>query len=140
MYVGAENIDKRRPCEGCGLKRSSFGLPSEGKVRWCSGCGKGHAGAFYLVSKKCEGCHLKQPKFGLPAERTARWCMGCAKGHEGVVNVGNNKCEGCDDKFARFGLPSDWKKRRWCGDCAPRMALLQKKPKVTDPPLTILDL
>ena len=27
-------------CEGCGLKRANYGLASEGKARWCAGCGK----------------------------------------------------------------------------------------------------
>jgi hypothetical protein len=35
---------KRRMCEDCDKKQSSFGLPSEGKARWCGGCAKGHAG------------------------------------------------------------------------------------------------
>jgi hypothetical protein len=26
-------------CEGCGLKRPEYGLASEGKKRWCAGCG-----------------------------------------------------------------------------------------------------
>jgi hypothetical protein len=30
---------KRKMCEGCGLKRPNYGLASEGKVRWCAGCG-----------------------------------------------------------------------------------------------------
>ena len=48
-----------RSCEDCELKVPSFGLPAEGKRRWCSGCAKGHAGAVRRQSmnnKMCEGC------------------------------------------------------------------------------------
>ena len=68
-------------CDDCQLKQPSFGLPAEGKARWCSGCAKGHAGAEDVLtshSKKCEGCQLKRSNFGLPAEGKARWCSGCA--------------------------------------------------------------
>ena len=34
-----------KKCEGCQLKVPSFGLPSEGKKRWCGACAKGHMGA-----------------------------------------------------------------------------------------------
>jgi hypothetical protein len=74
-----------KKCEGCGLKQPSFGLPAEGKRRWCGGCAKGHAGAVDIQSKKCEDCELKRANFGLPAEGRARWCGGCAKGHAGAV-------------------------------------------------------
>ena len=45
--AGAVNIMDKK-CEGCGLKVPSFGLPSEGKRRWCAGCAKAHAGAEHL--------------------------------------------------------------------------------------------
>jgi hypothetical protein len=32
-------------CEDCQLKRPTFGLPAEGKVRWCFGCATAHTGA-----------------------------------------------------------------------------------------------
>ena len=32
-------LQKRHMCEGCGLKQPMYGLASEGKVRWCAGCG-----------------------------------------------------------------------------------------------------
>ena len=42
-----------KKCEGCQLKRSSFGLLAEGKKRrWCAGCAKGHAGAVFVKKKK----------------------------------------------------------------------------------------
>jgi LSD1 subclass zinc finger protein len=75
----------KKMCEGCQLKAPSFGLPAEGKKRWCGGCAKGHAGAEHVSRKKCEGCGLKQPSFGLPAEGEKRWCGGCAKGHTGAT-------------------------------------------------------
>jgi hypothetical protein len=38
-------------CEGCGLKRPTYGLASEGKRRWCLGCGKAK-GAVSLQRKE----------------------------------------------------------------------------------------
>jgi hypothetical protein len=49
----------RSKCEDCQLKKPSFGLPVEGRRRWCSGCAKRHAGAVNVASKKCEGCQLE---------------------------------------------------------------------------------
>ena len=112
---------KHKKCEGCGLKRSNFGLPAEGKKRWCSGCAKAHVGVVDLNTKKCEGCGLTRPKFGLPAEGKKRWCAGCAKGHAGAVDV-NKKCEGCQVKQPHFWLPAEGRKRRWCAGCAPKAA------------------
>ena len=55
------SLQKQKMCEGCGLTVPHFGLASEGKWRWCSGCAKGHAGAVDVASKKCEGCGLEPP-------------------------------------------------------------------------------
>jgi hypothetical protein len=78
---------KSKKCEGCGLQRPSFGLPAEGKMRWCGGCAKAHAGAVNVnPSKKCEGCGLQRPSFGLPAEGKMRWCGGCAEAHAGSAS------------------------------------------------------
>ena len=74
---------KNKKCEGCQLKVPSFGLPAEGKARWCSGCAKAHVGAADIMNKKCEGCQLKAPHFGLPAEGKAWWSGGCAKATRG---------------------------------------------------------
>jgi hypothetical protein len=66
-------------CEGCGLKRPEYGLASEGKARWCAGCGAVE-GAVLLQKRKqkmCEGCGLKQPGYGLASEGKRRWCAGC---------------------------------------------------------------
>ena len=83
----------KNKCEECELKQPSFGLPAEGKTRWCGGCAKGHAGAVNVASKKCEGCGLKQPSFGLPAEgKRLRWCAGCATAHKGAQNNKKKKC------------------------------------------------
>ena len=41
----AEIAARRQRCEDCQLKRPSFGLPAEGRTRWCPGCAKAHAGA-----------------------------------------------------------------------------------------------
>jgi hypothetical protein len=81
-------------CEDCGLKLPVFGLPVEGKRRWCAGCAQGHAGAEDMNSKKkkkCEECGLKLPVFGLPAEGNTRWCAGCAKGHAGAARRPKSK-------------------------------------------------
>ena len=42
----------KKKCEGCGLKQPNFGLPAEGKKRWCAGCAKGHVRAVDVVKKK----------------------------------------------------------------------------------------
>jgi hypothetical protein len=145
--VGAEDL-KHKKCEDCQLKRSSYGLPSEGKKRWCWGCAKAHAGAV-SAGNNCEDCGLKVPSFGLASEGKRRWCAGCAKGHAGAVDVANKECEGCGLKQPPFGMPSEGK-RRWCSGCAKGHAGAenlkhtaglrrtqargspQKKPKVTD--------
>ena len=57
----------RRMCEDCALTQPRFGLPAEGRERWCSRCAKAHAGARDIASRRCEDCKLKRPTFGLPA-------------------------------------------------------------------------
>ena len=98
------------------MKLPSFGLPADGKKRWCNDCAKGHAGAVDVQNKKCEGCGLTQPNFGLPADGKARWCFGCAKAYTGAVNVNAKKCEDCGRKARSFRLPGEGK-MRWCSDC-----------------------
>jgi hypothetical protein len=73
-------------CEGCGLKRPSYGLAAQGKARWCAGWGKAEGAAQLKKRKMCEGCGLKRPQYGLAAEGKARWCAGCGKA-EGAVRV-----------------------------------------------------
>ena len=46
-----------RMCEGCGLKRPTYGLPAEGRQRWCAGCAAAHGGAVSLQQQK--KCGLK---------------------------------------------------------------------------------
>ena len=110
---------------------------ADGKVRWCSGCAQGHVGAMNITHKKCEGCR-KRPTFALPAEGKERWCAGCAKRHVGAVDVVHTNCEVCGKKQARHALPSDEKKRRWCGDCAPKAALPRQKPVAWEAQLALL--
>ena len=75
-------------CEGCGRVVPRFGLPSEGKFRWCAACAKGHAGAVNVANgRMCEDCQRKRPGFGDPADRRKRWCAACAKSHEGAVGI-----------------------------------------------------
>ena len=80
---------KQKRCEDCKLKQLSFGLPAEGKARWCAGCARGHDGALNLRlrGKRCEDCALKYPSFGQPAEGKARWCAGCAYDHDGAISL-----------------------------------------------------
>ena len=67
-------LDTRRKCEGCGTKQPNFGLPAEGRRRWCAGCAaaEGNGAVRLSVSKRkmCEGCGLKHPTCGLPSEHT----------------------------------------------------------------------
>jgi hypothetical protein len=121
---GVSSTKTLKRCEGCQLKQPNFGLQSEGKARWCSGCAKAHVGTEDLLSKKCEGCGLKVPNFGLPVEGKKRWCAGCAKalivpeGHAGAVSMTvQKKCEDCGLKQRTFGLLADGK-MRWCAGCA----------------------
>ena len=98
--------------ESCQLKQPNFGLPAEGKSRWCAACAKGHAGAVNLNhtknAKKCEGCGLKSPSISLPAEgKKRRWCTDCAP---------------------KAAKPVRWRKKA--------EGSAQKKPKASDPPLT----
>ena len=44
LFIRFMNPAQPRLCEDCGLKKPNFGLPAEGKKRWCAGCAKGHAG------------------------------------------------------------------------------------------------
>ena len=82
-----------KKCEACGLKQPSFGLPGEGKKRWCGGCAKAHAGAELKTgyNKMCESCVLKKAHYGLPMEGTRRWCMACAQPHAGLGGAINIK-------------------------------------------------
>ena len=87
-------------CEGCGLKWSSYGLPAEGRMRWCSGCAavEGSGAVSLQQNKMCEGCGFKVPSYGLLVDGRMRWCSGCAAADgRGAVYLGKPKmCEGCD--------------------------------------------
>jgi hypothetical protein len=99
----AEAVDiGRKKCDGCGDKVLSFGLPTEGKTRWCGGC-----------VKKCGGCQLKLPSFwtaGGGEKVKARWCGGCVKARAGAVTVGRKKCGGWLLQLPSFGLPAEGKR------------------------------
>jgi hypothetical protein len=45
-----------KKCEDCQLKAPSFGLPAEGKARWCGGCAKAHTGAVDVVIERKRWC------------------------------------------------------------------------------------
>ena len=52
----ADPAAANKKCEDCQLKVPSFGLPAEGKKRWCSGCAKAHAEAVDICNKnRAEG-------------------------------------------------------------------------------------
>ena len=139
---GAVSLDQpKKQCEGCGLKRPSYGLPAERKKRWCSGCAAAEGnGAVSLQDRKmCEGCGLKVPHYGLPAERKARWCGGCAAAEgSGAVRLGKDKmCEGCGLKQPSYGLPGE-RRKRWCAGCAKKshpgaVSSSQKGPTASAP-------
>ena len=45
--VAVDGLQQKKPPfrpEGCGLERLNYGLASEGKTRWCAGCGGGGGG------------------------------------------------------------------------------------------------
>ena len=68
-----------RKCESCQVKQPNYGMPAEGKARWCAGCAKAYTGAVDVKHPKCEGCGLKEPSLCLPADgRKRRWCADCA--------------------------------------------------------------
>ena len=50
---------KQKMCEGCGLKGPGHGLASEGKKRWCAGCGPAE-GAVLIGNRKM--CLDKRPR------------------------------------------------------------------------------
>jgi hypothetical protein len=69
-----------KKCEDCRLTIPNFGVPAEGKARWCSGCAKAHTGAVDIRHPKCESCGLKEARLGLPSEpKKRRWCGDCAQ-------------------------------------------------------------
>jgi hypothetical protein len=109
----------KRMCEGCGLKRPSTGLASEGKARWCAGCEAAEGAVRLLKNKMCEGCGLNQPHYGLASEGKVRWCAGCGGcgAAKGAVLLHKQKmCEGCGLKQPGYGLASEGQKR-WCAGC-----------------------
>eukprot|EP01051_Picozoa_sp_SAG22_P016417 SAG22_NODE_2315_length_2729_cov_75.033080_3_plen_44_part_00 len=42
------SLQQQKMCEDCGLKMPTYGLPAEGKKRWCVGCSKQKGGAVSL--------------------------------------------------------------------------------------------
>ena len=118
----------RKPCEGCGLKTPHFGLPSEGRQRWCLACSKAHPGTTQLRKLVCEDCKTTAPHFGLSefseASNSRRWCAGCAKNHpEAIYLEKKAKCEDCRLKGPSYGLLGTSAhggigKKRWCASCA----------------------
>jgi hypothetical protein len=49
--------------EGCGLERLNYGLASEGKTRWCAGCGGAEGAVLLRRQQMCEGCGRKRPHY-----------------------------------------------------------------------------
>ena len=75
-------------CEDCALKAPSFGLPAEGRKRWCSGCAKAHAGAQSFESQRKRGAAQTDP--GDPP----------APKHRRVTRLKNASCEICWERTA----------------------------------------
>ena len=100
--------------EGC-EKNPSWGLPEDGKRRWCGASGHGPAEKENVVSKRCEaeGCRTFAV-FGLPEEGKKRWCGAPGHGPAEKEDVGNKRCEaeGCKTQ-ANWGLPQEGR-ARWC--------------------------
>jgi hypothetical protein len=106
------------PCEDCGLKRASFGVPGDTKrKRWCGPCSRQHEGA-QGMQNLCEDCGLKRASCGVPGDtKRNRWCGPCSRQHEGAQSM-HDPCEDCGLKRASCGVPGDTKKVRWCGPCS----------------------
>jgi hypothetical protein len=108
------------PCEDCGLKRASCGVPGDTKkTRWCVPCSRQHDGAQSVKQNTCEDCGLKQASCGVPGDtKKMRWCVPCSRQHEGAQST-QSMCEDCGLKQASCGVPGDTRrKRRWCGPCS----------------------
>eukprot|EP01052_Picozoa_sp_SAG31_P007557 SAG31_NODE_360_length_17025_cov_5.362460_20_plen_185_part_00 len=100
LYGERRRWASQTKCEDCNRERPTFGLPAEGKKRWCAaivstkcwfaqrdvmslrgrcrGCAKDHAGdgATCLVARQmCEGCGLRQPVFGPAVSRQVPFKM-----------------------------------------------------------------
>ena len=131
-----KKVWKRKQCEECGLKQAIYGLASEGKKRWCSGCGK-PKGAYDMVNAKCEDCGVKSATYCLESEGRKRWCATCGKKNNGVP-AGLKRCEDCQGGYARWCLPGE--SVRWCTPCAksgaPRhvfCSALARRPRCRQP-------
>ena len=130
---------KTKLCEDCATKNATYGLLSDGVMRWCHACAKvdgKHPGACNLRTKRCEDCSgvgavygdalaseaghscVTVPLSWSAAEKRKRWCKPCAAAHEGaILLVPMKKCADCGLKKATWGLSSE-RKRRWCLKCA----------------------
>jgi len=128
----AKKVDKKTPatrqkkmCEDCGLKQPGHGLASDGKRRWCAGCGKAH-GAVSL--QKAPAASLKKPPKKITPLRSEMKKTG---------KRGKGKCLRCKEHEAHFGLPTEarhteldvwlWyvanktdRVKVWCGECTAR--------------------
>ena len=74
-----------KPCEDCKTKSRAWGLPSEGRKRWCAGCGVNHTGAVRVGGKKCKACHGPKPSWGEAVGAPEIWCSSCGKKNGGVI-------------------------------------------------------
>eukprot|EP01047_Picozoa_sp_COSAG01_P030806 COSAG01_NODE_2160_length_8268_cov_230.522830_6_plen_311_part_00 len=122
LETGAQ-IKHRKVCEDCEAKSANYGLPAQGKRRWCARCARtNHPGSCRVTKhRKCEHCGLKVPTLGLPIEGKVRWCSSCAKLHHPDARRVHmrKKCEDCHEKVPSFGLEVG-AKLRWCISCARR--------------------
>jgi hypothetical protein len=79
----AKKVDKKTPatrkkkmCEDCGLKHPCYGLASDGKRRWCTGCGKVHGG---VSLQKAPAASLNKPP--------KKTCSKCSKWERRALKV-----------------------------------------------------
>jgi hypothetical protein len=132
---------KEKMCEGCRLKQATYGLASEGKKRWCAGCGKARKGGKASITEEptvaemqAELRRLKLPTGGSKKElRTRLRGLGAEQlldfrertmaarvekgtAEEAVPLLKQKMCEGCGLKRANYELASEGK-ARWCAGC-----------------------
>jgi hypothetical protein len=92
------------------LKDARYGLPLEGKRRWCAGCAKEHTGAVNVKKTvaPCEDCGLKESSHGLAKEWKKRWCADCAAA-AGAVDEGGRAIVPHPAPFSISGISAEWR-------------------------------
>ena len=55
-------LQQRKMCEGCGIKQPHFGLPAEGRKRWCGGCARKNHPSAVSSSRKGPAASAPSPR------------------------------------------------------------------------------